>query len=70
MQLPQKEIDNIQGMIDYDDSIISKGCMIMGRCCSLDDDHISRIKSATQYHIDRIKAKYGLIPPVPYRRGM
>ena len=68
--LPQKEIDNIQGMIDYDDSIIHRGCLIMGKRCSLSNGHISRIRSTTQYRIDRIKAKYGLIPPVPHRRGM
>ncbi len=70
MQLPQEEIDNIQGLIDYDDFIISRGCIIMGKCCSLADDHIKRIRSSTQYRVDRIKAKDGLIPPVLFRRGM
>ena len=46
----------IQELVDYDDSIISAGQRIFGRAVSLDDDHIGRIRKATQRRIDFIRS--------------
>lgn len=62
-ELSQEDVDYIQGFIDYDNSIITRGVMICGKCCSLDDAHIKRIHKATQLEINRIKDTYGLLSP-------
>jgi len=53
--MTDNQIAYIQGLIDFDNKVISKGKMMCGKCCSLSDAHIRRIHTATQKKIDRIK---------------
>ena len=53
--MTESQITYIQGLIDFDDKVISKGVMMCGKCCSLSDVHIKRTHATTQEEIDRIK---------------
>ena len=45
-----------QTLIDYDNEIIKAGAYYLGKVWSLTNEHITRIRVATQRHIDIFKA--------------
>ncbi len=46
----------IENLVAYDDEIIAAGQRICGKVMCLDDDHIGRIRAATQRRIDVVRA--------------
>jgi len=54
-EMTESQIAYIQGLIDSDNKVISKGKMMCGKCYPLSDVHIRRIHATTQKEIDRIK---------------
>ena len=52
--IPQNIVEEIELMVEYDDSLITRGQVIMGESRSLDNDHIDRIRRSTQNRINLI----------------
>ena len=59
----------IESLVAYDDERIAIGQRLCGIVRSLDDDHIGRIRRATQRRIDMIRADMPLCEDFAFTEG-